>query len=91
MRIKGLSPEGMERLRRFTKLLNAELALAGGEPLDVLEAHEAYQGLIDDHEGTWRGLARRIAAERTFERSADDEESEESLDALEDGERREDE
>jgi hypothetical protein len=63
MRIKGLTAERMERLRRFTRSLNAELALMGGEPLDVLEAHEECQGLIDGHEGTWADLVRRIAAE----------------------------
>jgi hypothetical protein len=84
MRIKGLSLERMERLKRFTKLLNAELALVGGEPVDVLEAHEAYQGLIDDHEGTWRDLARKLAAERTTVSYVEGgEESEESLDEFE--------
>jgi hypothetical protein len=65
IRIKGFSDERMERLRRFTRSLNAELHFLGGEPLDVLEAHAEYQGLIDDHEGTWAALVRRLAAERT--------------------------
>lgn len=65
IRIKGFSDERMERLRRFTRSLNAELALAGAEPLDVIEAHADYQGVIDDHEGTWADLVRRLAAERT--------------------------
>jgi len=74
IRIKGFSDERMERLKRFTRSLNAELALLGGEPLDMLEAHEEYQGLIDDHEGTWANLARRLAAERTKVTYVDDEE-----------------
>ena len=65
IRIKGFSDARMERLRRFTRALNAELALLGAEPLDVIEAHTDYQGLIDDHEGTWADLVRRLAAERT--------------------------
>ena len=65
IRIKGFSDERMERLRRFTRSLNAELALLGGEPLDMLEAHADYQGVIDDHQGTWADLVRRLAAERT--------------------------
>ena len=84
LRIKGLSAEQTERLKRFTKSLNAELALLGGEPIDVLEAHEEYQGLIDDHEGTWADLVRKIAAERTSERYVEeDEEGDDSVDALE--------
>jgi len=65
IRIKGFSDERMERLKRFTRSLNAELALLGAEPLDLLEAHADYQGVIDDHEGTWADLVRRLAAERT--------------------------
>jgi hypothetical protein len=65
IRIKNFSDERMERLKRFTRSLNAELALLGGEPLDMLEAHEEYQGLIDDPQGTWADLARRLAVERT--------------------------
>ena len=92
MRIKGLSLERMERLKRFTKLLNAELALVGGEPVDVLEAHEAYQGLIDDHEGTWRGLARKLAAERTTVSYVEGGgESDESFDEFEEDEEQEEE
>ena len=84
MRIKGLSHDGMERLKRFTRSLNAELILLGGEAIDVLEAHEEYQGLIDDHEGTWADLFRKIAAERTSERYAEeDEDGEELLNELE--------
>jgi hypothetical protein len=80
MRIKGLTAERMERLKRFTRSLNAELALMGGEPLDLLEAHEEYQGLIDDHEGTWADLVRRIAAERTKVSYVEDgEEADETL------------
>jgi hypothetical protein len=75
IRIKGFSDERMERLKRFTRSLNAELALVGGEPLDVLEAHQEYQGLIDDHEGTWADLARRLAAERTRVTYVEDEET----------------
>ncbi len=85
IRIKGFSAERMERLKRFTRSLNAELALLGGEPLDMLEAHEAYQALIDDHEGTWADLARRLAAERTMAPYVeDDEESDDE--PLEEGE-----
>ncbi len=65
IRIKGFSEAQMERLRRFTRALNVELHFLGGEKLDVLEAHAEYQGLIDDHEGTWAALVRRLAAERT--------------------------
>ncbi len=87
IRIKGFSDERMDRLRRFTRSLNAELALVGGEPLDVLETHQDYQAAIDDHEGTWADLVRRLAAERTkvvyFE---DDEERDDEFEMLEDGE-----
>lgn len=87
MRIKGLSPDQKERLKRFTRSLNAELALLGTEPIDLLEAHEEYQGRIDDHEGTWADLVRKIAAERTSERyveeDEEDEEGDDSVDALE--------
>ena len=75
VRIKGFSSERMERLRRFTRSLNAELAFLGGEPLGLLEAHEEYQGLIDDHEGTWADLARRLAAERTKVTYVDEDEA----------------
>ena len=74
IRIKGFSDERMERLKRFTRSLNAELTFRGGEPLDMLEAHQEYQGLIDDHEGTWADLARRLAAERTKVAYVEDEE-----------------
>ena len=74
IRIKSFSDQKMERLKRFTRSLNAELALVGGEPLDMLEAHQEYQGLIDDHEGTWADLARRLAAERTQVTYFEDEE-----------------
>ena len=74
IRIKGFSDERMERLKRFTRSLNAELTFRGGEPLDMLEAHQEYQGLIDDHEGTWADLARRLAAERTKVTYVEDEE-----------------
>jgi len=74
IRIKGFSDERMERLKRFTRSLNAELSFRGGEPLDMLEAHQEYQGLIDDHEGTWADLARRLAAERTKVTYVEDEE-----------------
>jgi hypothetical protein len=87
VRIKGFSDERMERLKRFTRSLNAELALLGGEPLDVLEAHQEYQGVIDDHDGTWADLARRLAAERTqVTYLEDDDERDEDFEALEDGE-----
>lgn len=87
VRIKGFSDDRMERLRRFTRSLNGELALLGGEPLDMLEAHQEYQTAIDDHEGTWADLVRRLAAERTkvayFE---DDEDGDDDFEMLEDGE-----
>ena len=84
IRIKGFSDARMERLKRFTRSLNAELALLGGEPLDVLEAHQEYQGVIDDHEGTWADLVRRLAAERTEVTYVDDDdERDEDLEALE--------
>ena len=87
IRIKGFSDARMERLKKFTRSLNAELALVGGEPLDMLEAHEEYQGVIDDHEGTWADLARRLAAERTrVVYVEDDEERDDDLDLLEDNE-----
>ena len=77
----------MERLRRFTRALNAELALLGAEPLDVIEAHTDYQGLIDDHEGTWADLVRRLAAERTRVAYADaDEAVDEDPEPFEEGE-----
>ena len=84
LRVKGLSPDRMERLKRFTRSLNAELALLGGEPIDVIEGHEQYQGLIDDHEGTWADLVRKIAAERTSERYVEEaDEGDEILDEFE--------
>jgi hypothetical protein len=84
LRIKGLSHDGMERLKRFTRALNAELVLMGGEPIDVLEAHEEYLGRIDDHEGTWADLVRKIAAERTSQRYVEeDEETDETPEAFE--------
>ncbi len=87
LRIKGLSHEGMERLKRFTRSLNVELALLGAEPIDLLEAHEEYQGRIDEHEGTWADLVRRIAAERTAVRYVEeDEEDDEPLDEVEEEE-----
>jgi hypothetical protein len=86
IRIKGFSDERMERLKRFTRSLNAELALLGGEPLDVLEAHQEYQGAIDDHEGTWADLARRLAAERTRIAYVEEGEADEDLEIFEDGE-----
>jgi hypothetical protein len=50
----------------------------------VLETHEEYQGLIDDHEGTWADLIRKIAAERTSTRYVEQEdEDDEALDELE--------
>jgi hypothetical protein len=83
LRIKGLSHDGMERLKRFTRALNAELALLGAEPIDLLEAHAEYQARIDDHEGTWADLVRKIAAERTAERYVEeDEETDEMLEAF---------
>ncbi len=85
IRIKGYSDERMERLKKFTRSLNAELALLGGEPLDMLEAHEEYQGVIDDHDGTWADLARRLAAERTrVTYVEDDEERDDDLELVED-------
>ena len=85
VRIKGYSDERMERLKKFTRSLNAELALLGGEPLDMLEAHEEYQGVIDDHDGTWADLARRLAAERTrVTYVEDDEERDDDLELVED-------
>jgi len=82
LRIKGLSHDGMERLKRFTRALNAELALMGAEPLDLLEAHEEYQERIDGHEGTWADLIRKIAAERATVRYVEeDEETDETLEA----------
>ena len=87
IRIKGFSDERMERLKRFTRSLNAELALLGGEPLDVLEAYQEYQGAIDDHEGTWADLARRLAAERTKVAYVEEYEAlDEDLETFEDGE-----
>jgi len=65
LRIKGLSPEGMERLKRFTRALNAELARLGGEPIDLIDAHREYQARIDDHEGVRADLISKLAAERT--------------------------
>jgi hypothetical protein len=83
-RIKGFSSERMDRLKRFTRSLNAELALLGGEPLDLLEAHSEYQGVIDDHDGTWADLIRRLAAERTQVSYVEEgEEREEALDEFE--------
>lgn len=90
MRIKGLSAEQMDRLKRFTKSLNAELALLGGELIDMLEAHEEYQGVIDDRQGTLSDLVRKVAAERTSERYVEeDEEEAEPLDELEQAEQEE--
>ena len=86
IRIKGFSDERMERLRRFTRSLNAELALLGGEPLDMLEAHADYQGVIDDHEGTWADLARRLAAERTRVAYVEGDGTDDELETVEDGE-----
>ena len=87
IRIKGYSNDRMERLKRFTRSLNAELALLGSEPLDVLEAHQEYQSVIDDHEGTWAELVRRLAAERTKVVYAEEgEETGEDFEAFEDGE-----
>jgi hypothetical protein len=73
-------------VKRFSRSLNAELALLGGEPLDVLEAHQDYQGVIDDHDGTWADLARRLAAERTQVAYLEDDERDDDFEALEDGE-----
>lgn len=86
IRIKGFSDERMERLKRFTRSLNAELALLGGEPLDVLEAHQEYQGAIDDHDGTWADLVRRLAAERTRVTFFEEGEAEGDPEILEEGE-----
>ena len=86
IRIKGFSDERMERLKRFTRSLNAELTFRGGESLDVLEAHQEYQGLIDDHEGTWADLARRLAAERTKVTYVEDEEEPDDLQGFEEDE-----
>ncbi len=87
IRIKGYSDDRMERLKQFTRSLNAELALLGGEPLDMLEAHQDYQGVIDDHEGTWADLVRRLAAERTkIVYAEEDEENDEDFEAFEEGE-----
>jgi hypothetical protein len=87
LRIKGLSPERMDRLKRFTRSLNHELALLGAEPVDVLEAHAEYQGRIDSHEGTWAEFVRRIAAERTAVRYVEEgEEEDEALDEIEEEE-----
>jgi hypothetical protein len=50
----------------------------------VLEAHEEYQGRIDDHEGNWADLVRKIAAERTSERYVEEDKGDdEPLDELE--------
>ena len=84
IRIKGFSDERMERLRRFTRSLNAELALVGGEPLDLLEAHAEYQGVIDDHEGTWVDLVRRLAAERTRVAYVEGDDTDDDTETLED-------
>jgi hypothetical protein len=87
VRIKGFSDARMDRLKRFTRSLNAELALLGGEPLDVIEAHAEYQGVIDDHEGTWAALIRRLAAERTREPYVEDDDGvEDDPELFEDGE-----
>lgn len=87
IRIKGYSDDRMERLKQFTRSLNAELALLGGEPLDVLETHQEYQGVIDDHEGTWADLIRRLAAERTkIVYAEEDEAGDDVADAFEEGE-----
>ena len=87
IRIKGFSNDRMERLKRFTRSFNAELALLGGEPLDLLEVHQEYQGVIDEHEGTWADLVRRLAAERTRVSYVDpDEASDDDLEVFEDSE-----
>jgi hypothetical protein len=87
IRIKGFSDNRMERLKRFTRSLNAELALLGGEPLDMLEVHQEYQGAIDEHAGTWADLVRRLAAERTRIPYIDpDEANDDDLEAFEDSE-----
>ena len=87
IRIKGFSDERMERLKRFTRSLNAELALLGGEALDLLETHQEYQGVIDEHEGTLADLVRRLAAERTrVTYVEDDERRDDDVEAFEDAE-----
>lgn len=86
IRIKGFSDERMERLRRFTRSLNSELALLGGEPLDMLEAHADYQGVIDDHEGTWADLVRRLAVERTRVAYVEGDDTDDEIEIVEDGE-----
>ena len=86
IRIKGFSDERMDRLRRFTRSLNSELALLGGEPLDMLEAHADYQGVIDDHEGTWAELVRRLAAERTRVAYVEGDDTDDDIETVEDGE-----
>ena len=63
--IKGLSKERMQRLERFTELLNARLISIGGEPIDVLSAHKYYQLQVDHHHGSWDDLVATIAAELT--------------------------
>jgi hypothetical protein len=65
MIIKGLTKERMQRLIRFTDLLNAKLITLGGEPLDLLEAHGEYQLQVDRHHGPWDDLVATIAGERT--------------------------
>ena len=53
----------------------------------MLEAHQDYQGVIDDHEGTWADLVRRLAAERTkIVYAEEDEENDEDFEAFEEGE-----
>jgi len=90
IRIKGLSHDAMARLKRFTRSLNAELALLGDEPLDLIEAHQQYQGLIDGHHGTLADLVRKIAAERTAAPYVEEGEGEdEPLDELEQAEQEE--
>lgn len=86
IRIKGFSDERMERLKRFTRSLNAELAFVGGEPLDVIEAHQEYQGAIDEHDCTWAELARRLAAERTRIAYLEEGEPDDDFELLEDSE-----
>ena len=65
IKIKGMSQDRMHRLRRFTELLNARLIAIGGEPLDLLSAHDEYQQQIDCHQGNWGDLVATIAVERT--------------------------
>ena len=65
MIIKSLTTEQMQRLERFTELLNARLISIGGEPLDLLEAHKKYQLEVDHHHGPWDDLVATIAAEKT--------------------------